>query len=96
MLAMLIRHTVVDYRVWKPVFDEDGVTRRANGCGREHVFRSADDPNELVLLLEWDDLERARLYADSDDLHLALMRSGVVGQPDIWFLEDDAPRRASS
>ena len=92
MLAMLMRHTVVDFRAWKPVFDEDGGTRRANGCGQEHVFRSADDPNELVLLLEWDDLERARLYADSDDLHLALMRSGVDGQPDIWFLEDDAPQ----
>lgn len=90
MRAMLIRHTVVDYRAWKPVFDEDGGTRRANGCGREQVFRSADDPNELVLLLEWDDLERARLYADSDDLRLALGRAGVIGEPDIEFLEDVA------
>lgn len=88
MLAMLIRHTVVDYRAWKPVFDEDEVTRRANGCEREHLFRNADDPNELVLLLEWDDLERARLYADSDDLRLALRRSGVIGDAEIEFLED--------
>jgi quinol monooxygenase YgiN len=88
MLAMLIRHKVADERAWQPVFDENRMTRRANGCQQEHVFRNADDPNELVVLLEWDDLERARLYADSDDLRLALMRSGVIGEAEIGFLED--------
>jgi hypothetical protein len=87
MLAMLIRHNVVDYCAWKPIFDDNGMARRANGCGQEHVFRNADDPNELVILLEWDDLERARLYADSDDLREAMARAGVTGEPDIWFLE---------
>jgi hypothetical protein len=40
------------------------------------------------VLLEWDDLERARLFVDSDDLKEGLIRSGVAGAPDIWFLED--------
>jgi heme-degrading monooxygenase HmoA len=88
MLAMLIRHKVADERAWQPVFDENRMARRANGCRQEHLFRNADDPNELVILLEWDDLERARLYADSDDLHLVLRRSGVIGEPEIWFLDD--------
>ncbi len=88
MPAMLIRHKVADESAWQPVFVENRIARRANGCGQERVFRNADDPRELVILLEWDDLERARLYADSDDLRLALMGSGMVGLPDIWFLEE--------
>ena len=40
------------------------------------------------MLLEWDDLERARLFVDSDDLREAMIRSGVAERPDIWFLED--------
>ena len=52
------------------------------------LFRSAIDPHEVLLLLEWDDLERARLFADSDDLREAMTRAGVTDRPDFWFLED--------
>lgn len=88
MPAMLIRHKVADYGAWRPVFDEDDVSRRANGSQGGRIYRSADDPNEVVTLLEWDDLERARLFADSDDLRETLERAGVTDQPDIWFLMD--------
>ena len=88
MPAILIRHKVADYGAWKPVFDEHGMTRRANGCQGGRILRSADDPNEVVILLEWDDLERARLFADSDDLREAMDRAGVTDRPDIWFLAE--------
>ena len=88
MPAMLVRHKVVDYDAWRPVFDEDEVTRRANGSQGGRIYRSANDPNEIVILLEWDDLERARLFADADDLHEAMARAGVTDQPDIFFLVD--------
>ena len=88
MPCLLIRHTVRDYPTWKAVFDEHETTRRANGSQGGRLFRSAADPNEVLLLLEWDDLERARLFADSDDLREAMARAGVTDRPDIWFLED--------
>ena len=91
MPAMLIRHKIVDYGAWKPVFDEHQTTRRANGSRGGRTFRCADDPNEVVILLEWDDLERARLFADSDDLREAMDRAGVTDRPDIWFLADGDP-----
>jgi heme-degrading monooxygenase HmoA len=85
---MLIRHMVADYDAWQAHFDEQGIARRANGSQGGRIFRSADDPNDVLVLLEWDDLERARLFVDSDDLREALDRAGVTGRPDIWFLED--------
>ena len=88
MPSLLIRHHVADYPAWKAVFDEHEAARRANGSQGGWLFRSADDPHEVLLLLAWDDLERARLFADSDDLREAMTRAGVTDRPDIWFLED--------
>lgn len=89
MPSLLIRCHVADYPAWKAVFDEHEPTRRANGSQGEWILRDADDPHEVLLLLAWDDLERARLFADSDDLREALARAGVTDRPDIRFLEDE-------
>lgn len=88
MPSLVIRHQVADYATWKPHFDAHAVTRRANGSQGSRIFQSASDPNEVVTFLEWDDLERARLFAQSDDLRDAMTRAGVVGKPDLWFLEE--------
>ena len=89
MPCLLIRHTVQDYTTWASVFDEHESTRRANGSQGGRLFRSTEC-REVLVLLEWDDLERARLFADSDDLREAMARAGVTDRPDIWFLEDVA------
>ena len=88
MPALLIRHHVADYLAWKTVFDEHELTRRANGSQGGWLFRDAADPSAILVLLAWDDIERARLFVDSDDLRMAMQRAGVTDQPDIWFLED--------
>ena len=88
MPALLIRLKVTDYDTWRRVFDEDAGTRRANGERGGHVFRSTDDPAELWLLLEWDDLRRARLFARSDELLDELELAGVADRPDYWYLEE--------
>ena len=87
MPCLLIRHTVQDYSDWKAVFDEQEDLRRANGSQGGRLFRSTES-GEVLVLLEWDDLERARLFADSDDLREAMARAGVTDRPNIWFLED--------
>ena len=88
MPTVLIRHHVTNFDLWKAVFDEDEVARRANGSQGGRLFLSSSDPNEVLILLEWDDLDRARLFADSDDLREVMTRGGVNDQPDIWFLVD--------
>ena len=87
MPSLLIRHRIADYLAWKAVFDEHEPARRANGSQGGWLFRSTES-GEVLVLLEWDDLERARLFADSDDLREAMARAGVTDRPDIWFLED--------
>jgi heme-degrading monooxygenase HmoA len=92
MPSLLIRHRVADVAAWRKVFEEQEILRRANGSQGGRLFHTAADPNEVLVLLEWDDLERARLFVDSDDMQEAMNRSGLTGEPEIWFLEDaDVP-----
>jgi len=87
MPYVLVRHKVRDYSMWKPVFDGHGVTRQTTGSKGGYVFRNADDPNEVLILLEWEDLEQARGLILSEDLKEKMKESGVVEEPDIFFLE---------
>jgi heme-degrading monooxygenase HmoA len=88
MPYMLVRHKVEDYERWKPGFEEHGETRRESGSKGARLFRNTDDPNETVILLEWEDLEAARRFAQSEDLRETMQRVGVADQPDIYFLEE--------
>ncbi len=90
---LLVRHKVADYAAWKPVYDEHGATREAGGSKGARLFRNASDPEELVILFEWDDLGKAREFAQADDLRQTMQRAGVTDHPDVYFLEavDSAP-----
>jgi heme-degrading monooxygenase HmoA len=90
MPYVLIRHKVADYGKWKRAFDTHAATRKANGSKGGRLFRSADDPNEVVVLLQWNELRKARQFVASDDLRQAMERAGVSDQPNIYFLEERA------
>lgn len=91
MASLLIRHRVADFDTWRRAFDEDAATRIANGSSCWRVFRNDAAPDEVWILLEWDDLMRARLFARSDDLIDVLIRAGVSDLPDYWFLDETNP-----
>ncbi len=88
MPYLLVRQKVTDYEKWKSAFDAHSVIRQAHGSRGGQLFRSASDPTELVILLEWDVLERARQFAQSEEWREMLQRAGVVDQPAISFLKD--------
>jgi hypothetical protein len=88
MPTILIRHRVADFAKWKLVLDDESPSRKANGSCGERIFRSAVDPNEVLVLMEWDDIERAHLFVRSADLSDAMVRAEVTDRPDIWFLKE--------
>jgi quinol monooxygenase YgiN len=87
--VVLIRHKVANYKKWKAVFDAHGPSRREQGCERVHVFRRADNPKELVIMLSWGDLGRAREYVVSTDLRGMLAETPMSDRaPDVYLLEE--------
>ena len=83
-----VRHTVEDYAKWRLGFDAHDSTRRAAGStGVNHIFRDSSNPNEITTILEWDSLDNARRFVKDPALREVMKEAGVVGQPEIRFLE---------
>ncbi len=74
------RLIVEDYDKWKQnFFSEGGIAlRQASGSQGGRLFRSSSAPKEIILLVEWDDLENARRLFQSDELREQQQRGGVV------------------
>lgn len=90
MTWVFVRTEVEDYNKWKTVFDEDCSNRKEMmGSKGGYLFGNADDPNEVIILLEVEDLEKYRQFMQSEDLKDAMERSGAIGKPDIVFIDDE-------
>ena len=65
-MHMLVRHKVSDFAKWKPVYDAHLSARQKAGLKEEHLFRNADDPNEVLLLFSVEDVDKAKAFTASD------------------------------
>ena len=83
---MLVRHKVRDFKSWKAGYDAHQPKRVEAGLTEKYLLRGSDDPNEVVALFEAQDLSRAKAFATSADLREKMEEVGVVGKPDIYFL----------
>lgn len=88
MVFVLVRHKVADFDKWKPAFDEHGKTRKKSGSKGAKVYKSKDNPKEMIILMEWDNIENAKKFAGSQDLKDTMTKAGVVDMPDVYFLEE--------
>ncbi len=85
-MHVLVRHKVADFAKWKPVYDAHLSVRQKAGLKEEHLFRNADDPNEVLLLFSVEDVDKAKAFTTSDDLRQAMEKAGVSDKPDVYFL----------
>ena len=78
MASIVRRSRVEDYARWKAVYQAGEAARQAAGWRDQEVFRNPDDPNEIVILTEVDDVERARAYAESEEVRRRQRASGLL------------------
>ena len=88
MSYLLIKQNVGEFNKWKSFYDKHSNIRRESGSQGARVFRNANNPNEALLLFEWNNIENARKFTQSDDLRLRMQEAGVTGQPDFYFLDE--------
>lgn len=88
MIQVLVHHEVNDYRSWRSVFDAAIDFRHVGGERSCRVFRKSGDPNNLTLLFEWEGLEEAQRYMNSQELRDKMKEAGVIGTPEIEFLSE--------
>jgi ribosomal protein L35AE/L33A len=59
MPILRIEHPVPSFDGWKAAFDSDPVGRERSGVRRYRILRSMDDPNYVMIDLEFDDKSEA-------------------------------------
>jgi hypothetical protein len=55
------------------------------GITNSRVFRSADDPNDVVILQDVADVSKARTWLTSSEMKSVMEKSGVLGSPNLRF-----------
>ena len=88
MINVLVHHEVADYPAWKAMFDSGLDFRHQLGERCCRIFRRAANPNDLTLIFEWDNLDKARTFLASDELKARMKASGVKGEPRVEFLNE--------
>lgn len=88
MSLLLVRHRVKDYSQWKDEFSRSEELRMQYGLRGGSISRNQDDPHELIVCLECDDLGKAREFMQSQEIKDCMSRAGVIDFPDIYFLEE--------
>lgn len=90
MTTVLIKHPVEDYAKWKDAFDGFIEHRKAGGELSYHICRPLNEPNSVVVLFEWDSVDNAMAFLDSQNLKEAMQEAGVAGPPEITIMETEA------
>jgi hypothetical protein len=82
---LTIHHQVKDYATWRTGYDAHEKSRVSAGITNGRVFRSAENPNDVVVLLDCADMAKARAWFGSEDLKATMQTSGVIGSPNVRF-----------
>ena len=82
---LTVHFKVKDFNAWRTSYNERETNRVSAGITNGRVFRSADDPNDVVILQDVADVAKARTWYGSDEMKTVMEKSGVVGSPSVRF-----------
>jgi hypothetical protein len=77
MVYVVLEHEITNFEMLEQVYRDDEGRRRRMGCLGGHIWRSADDPLLVSVVMEWDTVENARQFAGSFELEQAMHWAGV-------------------
>jgi ribosomal protein L35AE/L33A len=87
MTVLRIEHPVPDYERWKQVFDEDPVDREGSGVRRYRIFRPTDDPNYVMIDLEFDSESEAEALLASLRVIWGRVQGTIMSDPQARIVE---------
>jgi len=77
-MKIIVRRRLKDYESWKRLVSEREGTRQKYGSRGGFVYQSAKDPNDVVLVFDWDDRKPYAAYFELPDVQKALADTGTT------------------
>ena len=65
MPVVRIEHSVPSFERWKQAFDSDPADRKGSGVRRYQILRLQDDPNHVMIDLEFDSTGEAEAFVQT-------------------------------
>jgi ribosomal protein L35AE/L33A len=88
MPTLRIEHGVPDFNRWKQAFDSDPADRKGSGVRRYLVSRSVEDPNYVMIDLEFNTTEEAEgLLGKMRQVWSSGPRQSVMRNPQARIVE---------
>jgi len=80
---LTLHFKVKDFNAWQTSYNGNEKSRASAGITKSKVFRSTDDPNDVLLLQDVSDVSKARNWYGSSEMKSVMEKSGIVGSPSI-------------
>ena len=87
MVILRIEHPVPDFDGWKKAFDSDPVGREKSGVHRYRILRQVDDPNYVMIDLEFDTTSQAEALLAAMRVVWARVEGTIMMNPQARIVE---------
>ena len=87
MTVLHIEHPVANYEAWKQAFDADPVGRERSGVRRYRILRATDDPNYVMIDLEFDTADAAQALLASMQIIWGRVQGTLIMDPRVRIVE---------
>lgn len=83
---MIIKQPIGDLAQFLEQFKALQPLRKEHGMTDIDMLHSADEPNKVIIMIEYENLEHAKAYWDSKGLAEARKKAGVVHRSEqVWY-----------
>lgn len=88
MVKIVMQSHAADFDAWLKMFNENEAFRTGHGATGHTVNRGVDDPNLLVLAVDFATLEGAQSFLADPALKSRMAEAGVDTSPQSWICEE--------
>ena len=86
---MIVRLRTKDFFDWRKAFNNGQPDRAAAGLTNERFYRSDQDGNDIVIVMDVEDLQKAKDFSRSAVRKAAMRKAEVIGEPIDHFVGFD-------
>ncbi len=89
MYILQIEHRIRDFDTWKAAFESDPAGREQGGVRRYRILQPIDDPNYVVIDLEFDSASEAEAFLATmhDVWQSRRVAPALIGSPQARIVE---------
>lgn len=87
MTILHIEHPVPDYNGWKKAFDSDPIDRKKSGVRRYQILRPINDPNYVMIDLEFDTPSQAEALLAAMRAVWSHVEGTIMTNPQVRIVE---------